>query len=70
MRTVLLAVLWMIPFYFVGLFGCLWLLPYISSNPHDSSLEAAITGAFVFGPLVSLAGFTAGFFFHRSRKKR
>jgi len=33
----------------------------LSSNTHDRSLEAAMTGAFVFGPLGALAAFIAGF---------
>ncbi len=70
MKSLLLAALWMIPFYFLGLFGCLWLLPYLSPNSHDASIEAAMTGAFFVGPLAALAGFTGGFFFHRSRKSR
>lgn len=70
MKIVLLAVLWMVPFYFVGLFGCLWLLPLISPNSHDSALEAAMTGAILCGPLAAATGFVAGFFFHRSRKKQ
>lgn len=70
MKIVLLAVLWMVPFYFVGLFGCLWLLPLISQNSHDGALEAAMTGAFLCGPLTAILGFAAGFLFHHSRKKR
>ncbi len=44
-------------FAFVGYF----LIEWFSSNTHDSSLEAAMTGAFIFGPLGLLAGFIAGF---------
>jgi hypothetical protein len=32
----------------------------LSSNAHDRSVEAAMTGAFLFGPLVGLIGFVIG----------
>ncbi len=69
MKSALLALLWVVPFYFVGLFACVFLLPLISQNRHDAQLEAAMTGAFVFGPLVAIIGFVVGFLFHRSRVK-
>ena len=59
-RKILFGFLWMVPSYFVGLFGCLWLVPIFSGNAHDSSVEAAMTGAFVFGPLAAIAGFLVG----------
>lgn len=40
--------------YVVGLFGGIGLVYLLSSNPHDRSLEAAMTGAFFVGPLVGL----------------
>jgi hypothetical protein len=67
LKTFFLAILWAVPGYFIGLFGCLWLLPHLSGNTHDGSVEASMTGAFVFGPLFALAGFTMGFIVHRSR---
>ena len=42
---------------FVGYF----LIDWFSSNVHDRSVEAAMTSAFVFGPLGALIGFVAGF---------
>jgi hypothetical protein len=42
---------------FVGYFMIEWL----ASNTHDRSVEAAMTSAFVLGPLGALAGFIAGF---------
>ncbi len=68
MKAALLAIVWSVAFYFVGLFGCLWILPSVSSNHHDASVEAAMTGAFFFGPLLAIVAFIAGFLFHRSRK--
>lgn len=40
--------------YVVGLFGGIGLVYLLSSNQHDRSIEAAMTGAFVVGPLVGL----------------
>ena len=40
--------------YVVGLFGGLGLVSLLSSNQHDRSMEAAMTGAFVVGPLAAL----------------
>lgn len=40
--------------YVVGLFGGIGLVYLLSSNPHDRSVEAAMTGAFLVGPLVGL----------------
>jgi len=40
--------------YFIGLFGGMSLVETFSSNAHDRSMEAAMTGAFVIGPLAGL----------------
>ncbi len=40
--------------YVVGLFGGVGLVYLLSSNQHDRSTEAAMTGAFIVGPLVGL----------------
>jgi hypothetical protein len=42
----------------------------MSQNRHDVQLEAAMTGAFIFGPLAAILGFIAGFLFFRSRVKQ
>ena len=47
--------------YAVGLFGGLGLVLLLSSNQHDRSVEAAMTGAFVVGPLTGLLFATLGF---------
>jgi hypothetical protein len=60
----------MVPSYFAGLFGCIWLLPYLTSNRHDWSLEAAMTGAFVFGPLAAICGFVVGAVMTKAKKRR
>lgn len=40
--------------YLVGLFGGIGLVYLLSSNQHDRSMEAAMTGAFVVGPFTAL----------------
>lgn len=55
-RKLLFALLWLLPCYFAGFFLTLWLLPLLGGSSHDSSMEAAMTGAFVIGPLGALVG--------------
>lgn len=38
-----------------------FLIQWFSDNRHDRSVEAAMTGAFVFGPLGAVIAFVAGF---------
>jgi len=54
------GLLWGVPAYLLGAFGGGYLVSQLSSNVHDRSLEAAMTGAFVLGPLVGVIGFVAG----------
>ena len=54
MKTFGLAVLAAIGGYITGLFGGMILIEIFSSNVHDKSVEAAMTGAFVIGPLMSV----------------
>jgi hypothetical protein len=37
------------------------LVDAVSSNTHDRSVEAAMTGAFAIGPLVAVIAFVVGF---------
>jgi hypothetical protein len=53
--------------YLVGAVGGGLLVALLSSNTHDRSLEATMTGAFVFGPMGAVVGFLAGFLRSRSR---
>ena len=47
--------------YIVGAVLGYFLIEGFSSNTHDRSVEAAMTGAFAVGPLFALIGFTVGF---------
>lgn len=54
MKTFGLSVLSAIGGYLMGLFGGMLLIETFSSNQHDKSVEAAMTGAFVSGPLMAV----------------
>jgi predicted peroxiredoxin len=54
MRTFGVALLAAILGYIVGLFGTMAAIELFSSNQHDKSMEAAMTGAFVGGPLIAV----------------
>lgn len=54
MKTFGLALLAAMGGYIAGLFGGMLLVEVFSSNTHDKSMEAAMTGAFVIGPLMAL----------------
>ena len=60
LRRALIGLLWAVPGYLVGAFGGGYLVSVLSSNQYDRSLEAAMTGAFFFGPLAALVAFIAG----------
>lgn len=52
--------------YVAGFAGGAFLINRFSSNVHDGSLEAAMTGAFVIGPAFAVIGFVIAFFHFRS----
>ena len=54
MKTFGAALLAAILGYTVGLFGTMAAIELFSSNQHDKSLEAAMTGAFAGGPLIAV----------------
>jgi predicted peroxiredoxin len=54
MKTFGVALLAAILGYIVGLFGTMAAIELFSSNQHDKSLEAAMTSAFVVGPLIAI----------------
>ena len=56
-----IAVLFAMVGYLVATAASYFLVDLFSSNVHDRSVEAAMTGAFVFGPLGAVVAFIAGF---------
>jgi hypothetical protein len=52
MKTFALGVLVALGGYIIGMLGGMFLIEAFSSNRHDRSVEAAMTGAFVVGPLI------------------
>jgi len=60
MRRFLIGLLWAVPGYIVGAFAGGYLVSLLSSNTHDRSVEAAMTGAFVLGPLAAIIAFAIG----------
>ncbi len=53
MKTFGLAVLGATGGYLIGVFSGMLLIENLSNNRHDRSVEAAMTGAFVIGPLMA-----------------
>jgi phosphotransferase system glucose/maltose/N-acetylglucosamine-specific IIC component len=47
--------------YLVVAFVSYFMIDWLSSNTHDRSVEAAMTSAFVLGPLGAVVGFVVGF---------
>lgn len=54
LKLILAGALALVIGYGVGLFGGMWLVNTFSSNVRDRELEAAMTGAFVIGPIVAI----------------
>ncbi len=54
LRLIVFAILALVVGYGIGLFGGIWLVNTFSNNPRDRELEAAMTGAFVIGPIVAV----------------
>jgi hypothetical protein len=54
LRLIVFAILALVVGYGIGLFGGMWLVNTFSNNPRDRELEAAMTGAFVIGPIVAV----------------
>ena len=62
------GLIWAVVGYLIGAFGGGYLLSKFSTNMHDRGMEAAMTGAFFFGPVAGVLGFVAGLM--RSLKER
>jgi hypothetical protein len=67
MRRVVIGLLCAVAGYLLGAFVGYGLITWLSTNAHDRSVEAAMTGAFVFGPIGALIAFFAGFVLGRRR---
>jgi len=63
------AVLAALTGYVVGAFGGGLIVSALSGNTHDRSVEAAMTGAFVLGPLGAAVGFLIVFLRARGRPR-
>ena len=61
LRSLAFGFAWALAGYLIGAFVGGWLVTKLSSNMHDRSTEAAMTGAFVYGPVLALIAFIAGF---------
>src|SRR5262245_61118756 len=59
-RRLAIVLLWAVSGYFVGAFGGGYAISVLSTNTHDSSVEAAMTGAFVTGPIGAVLGALVG----------
>ena len=68
-KRILIGAGWATAAYIVGAFGGGWLVSVLSSNQHDRSIEAAMTGAFVLGPIAGLVGFVVGFLKQRKQQR-
>jgi hypothetical protein len=55
-RRIALGCIGSIVCYFIAAFGGGFLISVLSSNTHDKHVEAAMTGAFVIGPMAALLG--------------
>ena len=69
MKTFLLSLLAAIIGYVSGFFVGMLLVETFSSNTHDKSVEAAMTGAFVVGPLVAVVA-VIGMVVYRARRRQ
>lgn len=54
------GLLYAIVAYVVAAIAGYFLVQQLSSNVHDAAVEAAMTGAFVVGPLGAVVGFVVG----------
>ena len=70
MRRYVVAVVGSIAGYVVAAVGGYMLVGWFSSNPHDRSVEAAMTAAFVFGPIGAILAFILGLVFGGGNRRR
>lgn len=61
MNRFLWGLAYALPGYVLLALAGYFMISTLSSNSHDRSLEAAMTAAFVFGPIGAIVGFVIGF---------
>ncbi len=61
MKRLGIALLCAVAGYIAAAFVGYFLISWFSSNMHDRSVEAAMTSAFVLGPLGAVVAFVVGF---------
>ncbi len=70
MRRYVVAVVASIVGYVGAAVGGYFLVGLLSSNTHDRSVEAAMTAAFVFGPIGAIVAFIVGLVYGGPRTGR
>ena len=60
MKRLAFGLLGLVVGYPIGAFAGYWLVEFLSSNTFDRGVEAAMTSAFVYGPLGACAGLIVG----------
>jgi cytochrome bd-type quinol oxidase subunit 2 len=61
MKIFFLALLIAVVAYVVAAVGGYYLISKLSSNTHDKSMEATMTGAFVLGPIAAIIAFIVAY---------
>ena len=61
MKRLGVGLLWGVCGYLIAALVSYFLIGQFSSNTHDRAVEAAMTSAFVLGPLGAIAAFIVGF---------
>ena len=67
MRRFLLSVVGAIAGYLLGAVVGYFLIDALSRNTHDRSVEAAMTSAFLTGPICAIVAFVAGMSYFRTK---
>lgn len=61
MKIFFLSLLIAVVVYVIAAVGGYFLITKFSSNTHDKSMEATMTGAFVFGPIAAIIAFIVAY---------
>ena len=67
MKRVALSVVSAFAGYVLGVFAGYVLVDQLSSNTHDRSVEAAMTGAFLTGPIAAIIAFVVAMVYFRKK---